>query len=214
MSLRRTTRRSFIGAAGAALSAPLAAAGPALRGTGHRRRRRDSLDISQAYAAARHRRRLRERGGAVRRSVERCDRPRESDASSSDGFGEHDAIAMAAGRADAATAVLHCTVEIESAIGPACTLVEMARQQGGGVTRHTERGVFELACVRGDGAWTIQRACFRTDDLAGWNPAPGGAHLLPALEGQLTAELHQASGNDRLRAGPTRRRRNHRRRSV
>ena len=60
-----------------------------------------------------------------------------------------------------ATAVLHCTVEIESAIGPACTLVEMARQQGGGVTRHTERGVFELTCVKRDGVWNIQRAGYR-----------------------------------------------------
>ena len=77
----------------------------------------------------------------------------------SDGFGEHDTITIAP-IGHTATAVLHCTVEIESAIGPACTLVEMARQQGGGVTRHTERGVFELACVRDGGAWTIQRASF------------------------------------------------------
>ena len=137
MSGRRTTRRSFIGAAGAALSAPLAAAGPAFA--------RPPLDdiaairaLTQAYA--RH-----VNDGEVESGIGRV---------TSDGFGERDTITIAPD-GHTATAVLHCTVEIESAIGPVCTLVEMARQQGGGVTRHTERGVFELACVKCDGVWNI-----------------------------------------------------------
>lgn len=140
MSLRRTTRRSFIGVAGAALSAPLAAAGPVLATASP-----PPLDdiaairaLTQGYA-----RHVNDR--EVESGIRRV---------TSDGFGEHDTITIAPD-GDAATAVLHCTVEIESAIGPACTLVEMARQQGGGVTRHTERGVFELACVKCDGVWNI-----------------------------------------------------------
>ena len=46
---------------------------------------------------------------------------------------------------------MHCTVEIETAIGPSCPLVEMAREQGGGVVMRSEAGVFENAYVRRDG---------------------------------------------------------------
>jgi len=37
----------------------------------------------------------------------------------------------------------------------------MARQQGGGVLRRTERGVFEHTCVKQDGVWKLQRAGYR-----------------------------------------------------
>jgi hypothetical protein len=60
-----------------------------------------------------------------------------------------------------ATGLLHCTVELENAIGPDCPLVDMARQQGGGVLRRTVRVVFENAYVRRDGVWMIQRSTFR-----------------------------------------------------
>lgn len=62
---------------------------------------------------------------------------------------------------ETATAFLHCMVHAETPIGPGCPLVGMARQQGGGVVRRTERGVFENVYVRRDGAWTIERAAYR-----------------------------------------------------
>jgi hypothetical protein len=37
----------------------------------------------------------------------------------------------------------------------------MARQQGGGVVRHTERGVVEHTYVRHDGVWRIERSAYR-----------------------------------------------------
>ena len=67
---------------------------------------------------------------------------------------------MAADRTTA-TALLHCTVRAESAIEPDCPLLEMARQQGGGIVRRVERGVFENVYVRRDGVWKIQRSIYR-----------------------------------------------------
>ena len=49
----------------------------------------------------------------------------------------------------------------ESALDPDCPLVEMARQQGGGVVRRTERGVFENVYVKRDGSWKIQQSAYR-----------------------------------------------------
>jgi hypothetical protein len=77
-----------------------------------------------------------------------------------DDFGEHDVIDIAPDR-QSATALLHCTVHVESAIGPSCPLVDMARQQGGGVVRRTERGAFENVYVRREGIWKIQRCAYR-----------------------------------------------------
>jgi len=60
-----------------------------------------------------------------------------------------------------ATARLHCTVESETAIEPSCPLVEMARAQGGGITKRSERGVLEGAYVKEDDIWKIGRLVFR-----------------------------------------------------
>jgi hypothetical protein len=75
-------------------------------------------------------------------------------------FGERDTIEVALDR-QTATGVMHCTVTIEAAIGPSCPLVEMARQQGGGVVRRSESGVFENVYVQRDGAWSIERSSYR-----------------------------------------------------
>jgi hypothetical protein len=75
-------------------------------------------------------------------------------------FGEHDSIDVAADRSTA-IAMLHCTAVTEREIGPSCPLVEMARQQGGGVERHAERGVFENLYVKREGFWKIQRSRYR-----------------------------------------------------
>jgi hypothetical protein len=76
-----------------------------------------------------------------------------------DGFDERDVVEL--GSDGTATACLHCTVEVVTAIGPTCTLVEMARMQGDGVLRRTEQRRLEGAFVKVDGVWKIARTAFR-----------------------------------------------------
>jgi hypothetical protein len=59
-----------------------------------------------------------------------------------------------------AVAATPCTALIETAIGPNCTLVEMARLQGEGVVRHTCSGVLEGAYSKHNGVWRIERIVF------------------------------------------------------
>ena len=73
------------------------------------------------------------------------------------GAGE-DAIEIAAGRA---TARVHCTAQIETPIEPVMPLVAMARAQGGGVAKRSERGVLEGRYAKRDGVWKIERLDFR-----------------------------------------------------
>jgi len=77
-----------------------------------------------------------------------------------DHFGERDVIEIAADR-QAATGVMHCTVQIETLIGPSCPLVNMAREQGGGVVTRVETGVFETVYARRDSAWKISCSTYR-----------------------------------------------------
>jgi hypothetical protein len=77
-----------------------------------------------------------------------------------DPLGGEDAIEIAAS-GTTATARLHCTAEIETPIEPVTPLVAMAREQGGGVLRRSERGLLEGAYVKRDGAWKIERLTFR-----------------------------------------------------
>lgn len=62
----------------------------------------------------------------------------------------------------AAVARVHCIAQIETPIEPDCPLVRMAREQGGGVSRRSESGVLEYACVKRNGAWKILRATWRS----------------------------------------------------
>jgi hypothetical protein len=55
---------------------------------------------------------------------------------------------------------MHCTVQVATPIGPSCPLVEMAREQGGGVVRRSECGVFQNAYARRDGVWSLERSTF------------------------------------------------------
>lgn len=50
---------------------------------------------------------------------------------------------------------LQCTAEVLSPIESDCTLVQMARQQGGGTVRSTEARVLDSVCVRLRGHWRI-----------------------------------------------------------
>lgn len=72
-----------------------------------------------------------------------------------DNLGEHDVIDVAPDRCTA-EARMHCTVHSETAIGPNCTLVDMARQQGEGYLRSSARRLLETRFVRQDGAWKIE----------------------------------------------------------
>ena len=141
-----STRRSFLQTAGSALSVPLAAAAASVpvRAAGDgdspnaRLARLEDLEAIRALNLE----------FARSRALAPAD------------FEERDAIDIAADRG-AATALLHCVVDVEDPIGPDCPLVDMARQQGGGVVRRTERGVFENAYVRRDGIWKFQRSAYR-----------------------------------------------------
>ncbi|HZJ32617.1 MAG TPA: hypothetical protein VFD21_13665 [Vicinamibacterales bacterium] len=165
-----TTRRTFIAVAGAALSAPVAAAAattsswPPTSGG-----RADSLEARLAkledlnelralnQAFARH-----VTSGATEELAALAAEPSGVVLEpgvvgiSHDGVGEHDVIEIAPDR-QTATARLHVAVHTETVIGPDCPLLEMARQQGGGVISRAEPVVLEKAYVRRDGVWKILR---------------------------------------------------------
>jgi hypothetical protein len=173
-ALRRgkpSTRRSFIRTTGAALSVPLAAVGATLPATlvadgDPLLTRLEMLEDVNAIRAlnqawARHVNAGEDEAIAALfsdASAARIDPSIRSVAAA--GFGEQDVIEVAADR-QTATGLMHCMVEIETAIGPSCPLVEMAREQGGGVVMRSEAGVFENAYARRDGSWTIERSTYR-----------------------------------------------------
>lgn len=166
-----STRRIFFGHAGAALSAPLAiAATTAAAGPGA-----DAEGVSARLAALEDQNAIR----ALLQTYARLVNAGAHDAAArlfadpaaalvdpsvrrllADHMSEHDAIDVAPG-GDSATSRLHCTVETETVIGPSCTLVEMARLQGEGVVKKSERRVLESAYVKQHGHWKLARASYR-----------------------------------------------------
>jgi hypothetical protein len=171
MTTTASTRRSFIQTAGAALSAPLAvaaasvpaAAAPVERDPNARLTYLEDLNAIRALNQqfARHM-----NAGAIEAVGALFADPRDAQLDAElrgiapESFGADEVIDIAADR-QTATAVLRCAVHLETEIGPSCPLVEMAKQQGGGVVRRTERGVFEQVYVRGDGLWKILRSSYR-----------------------------------------------------
>lgn len=155
-----STRRSFIRKTGAALSAPLAAAAAVVPTPGStedplaaRLALLEDIDAIRALNRAFARQVSGGAGGAMGidpaiRGVALHD------------FGERDVISLSPDR-QTAVSVMHCSVELETAIGPICPLVEMAREQGGGFVRHSECGVFEQSYVKRDGVWTLLRSIYR-----------------------------------------------------
>ena len=139
MTTPSASRRRFIRATGVALSVPLAGLGAAVANAMPMEAGPD--DSAAIHALMR----------AHARSVE-----------ASDDFGANERITIAPdGRT--ATAALRCTVRMETAIGPDCPLVDMARQQGGGVVTRSEQGALEYEFTKRDGVWTLERAAFRPD---------------------------------------------------
>jgi MoaF N-terminal domain len=155
-----STRRSFIRKTGAALSMPLAAA--AATGSvsaapddpaASRIARLEDLEairaLSQAFA------RQVNAGDAGSLGIDASIRN-----ISAHEFGARDVIEILPDGLSAKS-LMHCIVEIETAISPSCPLVEMAREQGGGVVKRSETGVFENTYDKRDGIWTIERATYR-----------------------------------------------------
>ncbi len=164
-----STRRSFIQTAGAALSVPLVAASASVDAAEEPNplaARLAHLEDLNAIRALNHQlaRHLTAGTGdpiaAVFADPANARINPEVRGLVPDGFGDLDTIDIAPDR-QVATAVLHYTVHVETPIGPDCPLVEMARQQGGGIVRRTEHRVFEHAYVRRDGIWKIQRSACR-----------------------------------------------------
>lgn len=166
-----TTRRRLFWKAGAALAAPLAivgadtAAGTAANDASLRERV-GRLEDENAIREL-NRNWIRHFNAGAQPELARlfADRATVSDLGdicgvATDVADPQDCIELAADRSTA-TACMHCTVRIEAPIEPSCTLVEMARAQGGGFVRRTQKGVFEGEYVKRDGAWKIQRLTFR-----------------------------------------------------
>ena len=167
---RRSSRRSFIAVAGAALSAPVAAAAAALPEHFEQpdplQARLETLEdlnaireLNEAYArhinAAAHEELARLFDDPAAARID--DRVR---GLSAENGAADDVIAIAEDR-QTASACLRRTVHTETAIGPSCTLVEMARLQGGGFVSSTDSCVIETVYVRRDGVWKFQRAVQR-----------------------------------------------------
>ena len=140
------TRRSFMTVAGAALSAPVAAAASSswLPPSGGRR---DALATRLAHLEDVHAIRALNQAYLIERGM--------SGLSPAD-FGEHDIIEIAEDR-QTATARLHVIVHTETPLDADCTLVEMARAQGEGVVRLSSPSALEITYARRGGTWTILR---------------------------------------------------------
>ena len=138
----RKTRRSFIAVAGAAISAPVAAAAassswlpPSGGRTDARQDRLAELEDLQAIRA------LNQAHCSTTPGIAPHD------------FGEHDQIEIAPDR-KTATARFSVTLHTETELEP-CPLVEMARLQGGGVIARADHVVLEGVYTRGDDGWKI-----------------------------------------------------------
>lgn len=166
----KSTRRSFVLSSGAALSASLtvaAAEGVAARAdTDELRAQLERLedvsairDLNQRFAQHVSERAREELGrlfaDAAGAAFDDCICGLAAHGS------EQDTIEIATDRTTA-MARIHCTVQIAAPIEPSCPLVEMARAQGGGVTKCAENGVVELAYVKRAGVWKIERSAYRS----------------------------------------------------
>jgi hypothetical protein len=160
-----STRRRFLGQAGAAVAVPLAAAAPL--GGGAREAAADTSaarlavleDLNAIRALQRAYAQLVNADAheeAARLFVEPASAPRDTGVRRlvADMFAANDAVELAPdGRS--ATARLECTVEIETVIDGQGTLLDMLRQQGEGTRRTAEPRVLEARYVKRRDTWRI-----------------------------------------------------------
>jgi hypothetical protein len=162
------TRRRFVLGAGAVLAAPVMLAGATGAESQEQRDARlaaleDANALRELQRAYAHHVNARNYGAAAELFARPAlatfdDTIRELSAESST---EEAPIEIAADRRTAAARAA-CVVRIETPIdAPGCTLVDMARAQGEGLVRSTERRVLEHAFVRVDGVWKIESATHR-----------------------------------------------------
>ena len=165
-----SARRGFLRKASAALAAPLAVGGASVsaHAAGERDPSRARLarledanairELTRSYVrhvnAGEH-----DQAAALFAQPARAD-TRCALTLAADPLGGEEAIEVAASGATA-TARLHCIAEIETPIEPLTPLVAMARAQGGGVLKRSERGVLDGAYVKRAGIWQIERLDFR-----------------------------------------------------
>jgi hypothetical protein len=138
------TRRSFFATAGATLAVPLAATA-ALAGE-----RDDAEYLAGRRSALEDVNAIRALLAAVLAEPARLG----LDAGAHIAADHNDAIAIAAD--GTATARVPCTVETATPIDSCGTLVEMARLQGDGVVRRSERRVLASTFVKRNGTWHIE----------------------------------------------------------
>ncbi len=159
-----STRRRFFGAAGAALSVPLAGVAGAAgseRASGDAARLAALEDANAIRALQRELVRLVNAG-----ELERAARLFATPAAASldaglhrleaDRFAADDVVDVAPGGLTA-TSRLECSVETATEIPGAYTLVDMLRSQGEGTLRAVERRTLESEYVKQAGAWKIAR---------------------------------------------------------
>ena len=141
----KPTRRSFFGAAGAAVAAPLAASAAFAADAGS--------DIAARLEALEDQNAIRALLSALLANPKRM----ALDASVRNLAAERgDTITVAAD--GTASARIDCTVETATPIESCGTLVEMARLQGDGLVVRRERRVLAGAFVKRDGVWEVASA--------------------------------------------------------
>jgi hypothetical protein len=154
-----STRRAFV-KVGAVLAAPLAAAAPVavLAADARKTRLEDQAEIARLHQAWLRRINM----GAHEDAAQLFADPRRARLDEivrsvlPDHTGEEDSVELAADGLSA-KARYACAVEVESALEPDCTLAQMARAQGGGFIRRTERRMLKAEYIKADGAWAIAR---------------------------------------------------------
>jgi hypothetical protein len=141
----KPTRRSFFGAAGAAVAAPLAASGAFAADAGS--------DLATRLASLEDENSIRALLPALLADPNRMTLDASVRSLAADTAG---AITVAAD----GTASLHidCAVETATPIESCGTLVEMARLQGDGLVVRSARGVLVAAFAKQDGIWRLQSA--------------------------------------------------------
>jgi hypothetical protein len=157
-----STRRSFL-KGGAVVAAPLAAAAPVAVLAHERQAARLARLEDEAAIRRLHQAWLRTINSDAREDAAELfadpGRARFDEAVcgvAADHAAEPDRIEVAADGARA-KGRFHCAVELETRIAPDCTAAQMARLQGGGVVRRTERRLLEAEYVKAGGAWAIDR---------------------------------------------------------